>query len=89
VTHDEALKLQWGSSFEGLKHGDIAGISEASGKTNRAQGFLEGYEQGVRDSAKLLPSIRRLICKCQADVCPRVVAIQDNLLILLDAKKKG
>jgi hypothetical protein len=81
VTHDEALKLQWGSSFEGLKHGDIAGISEASGKTNRAQGFLEGYEEGVNACIQVVVDEPDL-------TVDNLAYLRSRMLSLLDAKEK-
>jgi hypothetical protein len=85
VTRDEALKIMQ-ETTEGMY--SYERLTAGTYLDGFAEGKTAGYEQGVRDSANRLPFLRRYICTCSSDVCPRVAAVQDKILALLDAKEK-
>jgi hypothetical protein len=73
MTRDEALKIVKAAQF--LKGGNYL-------ETSKAEIFLEGYEQGVRDSAKI--GIRMDACQLKEHCCGK--EISDEILALLEKK---
>ncbi len=54
---------------------------------SKAKSFLEGYENGVKDSVKSVELNRVFIC-CNQDKCPRTEKITGDLLALLKKEEK-